>query len=113
MICKDCGAGEQTSNFCNKCGVGMKNDSAQAGNNLYSSTTPAPTPVSPGNSFSIGAIICGAISLLFFPIVLGPIGLVLAAVAKSKNEKNAVIGFVVAGVGMLVGIFFGAMFAGY
>lgn len=50
---------------------------------------------------------------MFFPIVLGPVGLVLAAVAKSKNEKNAVIGFVVAGVGMVVGMFLGAMFSGY
>ena len=111
MICKNCGAGEQTSNFCNSCGKGLNLENSHLGSNLNNVTIP--TPTTPGNSFSVGAIIFGAVSLLFFPIIFGPIGLVMAAVAKSKNEKNAIIGFVVAGVGMVVGMFFGALLAGY
>lgn len=62
-----------------------------------------------GSGFSTGAIICGAIAFLFLPIILGPIGLILAAVAKSKGERNANIGFLVAGLGTVVGMILGAL----
>ena len=59
------------------------------------------------NAFSIAAIVCGVISVLILPIVFGPIGIILAAVAKSKNEPRANTALVVAIVGMLVGFLLG------
>lgn len=74
----------------------------------YAPMTP-PTPPRPvGNGFSTGAIVCGAIAFLFFPIILGPVGLILAAVGKSKGEERANLGFVVAGLGLVVGMILGA-----
>lgn len=59
MICKSCGAGDQTSNFCNKCGVALEHENGKYFANPVNVISPVPT--TPGNSFSIGAIICGAV----------------------------------------------------
>ncbi len=61
------------------------------------------------NGFSIAGIVCGAIAFLFFPIVLGPVGLILGAVGKSKGEDKAVIALVVSGLGLVIGMILGAI----
>lgn len=61
------------------------------------------------NAFSIAGIILGAIAFLFFPIILGPIGIVLGAIAKSKGEAQANTALIVSGVGTVAGMFLGAM----
>jgi hypothetical protein len=62
-----------------------------------------------GNGFSTAGIILGAIAFLFFPIVLGPTGLILAAVGKSKGEDKAVVAMTVAGLGTVIGMILGVM----
>ena len=47
------------------------------------------------------------VSFLFFPIVFGPAGLILGAVAKSKGEEKAIVALVVSGLGLVVGMFLG------
>ncbi|MCC5950633.1 MAG: hypothetical protein JJU45_00910 [Acidimicrobiia bacterium] len=69
--------------------------------------TGPPTP--PGNGYSTAAIVLGAIAVLFCPILLGPAGLVCAAIGKSKGEPRANIGFIVAGVGFVVGMVLGVL----
>jgi hypothetical protein len=64
------------------------------------------------NGFSTASIICGAFAFLFFPIVLGPAGLILAAIAASKHEPQTPVAFVVSGLGMAIGMLIGiAVFA--
>jgi hypothetical protein len=53
----------------------------------------------------------GAIAFLFFPIVFGPVGIILAAVGKSKNEERATVGLAVSISGTVVGIILGFAFA--
>lgn len=60
-----------------------------------------------GNTFSIIAIILGALSLLFLPIIFGPIAIVLAIIAKNKSEKLSTVALVVAIVGTALGAIFG------
>lgn len=67
-----------------------------------------PVPASPGSGYSTAALILGAIAFLFFPIVLGPAGLILAAVGMSKGEKNAAVGMTVAACGTVIGMILGA-----
>ena len=62
-----------------------------------------------GNTFSIIAIVCGAVALLFCPILLGPAGLILGGIGLSKKERLAPIAMVVAGVGMILGFVIGAL----
>ncbi len=64
-------------------------------------------PQKPGNAFSIAAIVLGAIAFLFFPIVLGPAGLILGAVAKSKGEPKATFAMVLAALGTVGGMVLG------
>jgi hypothetical protein len=49
------------------------------------------------------------VAVLFFPIVLGPVGIVLAIVGRSRREPWAVAGITVAIVGMIVGLVLGAL----
>ena len=53
----------------------------------------------------------GAIAFLFFPIVFGPVGIILAAVGKSKNEERATVALAVSISGTVVGIILGFAFA--
>ena len=70
-------------------------------------------PVKVSNTYSTIAIMLGCIALLILPIVLGPIGIVMAAVGFSKKEPRAPIGLTVAIVGMVLGMVIGALvFAG-
>jgi len=62
-----------------------------------------------GNGFSIAGIILGALAFLIFPIIFGPIGLIMGAIAKSKGERLATRALVVSGIGLVVGMIFGAM----
>ncbi|MGH2513597.1 MAG: hypothetical protein ACRDGQ_13020 [Candidatus Limnocylindrales bacterium] len=69
-----------------------------------------PATVRPGTSsksFSIIAIVIGLLATLFFPIVLGPIGIVLAAVATIRRERWWKAAVIVAVAGTLVGFALG------
>jgi hypothetical protein len=73
-------------------------------------TPPPPTrPTTSSNGLSVGAIVCGAIATLFFPILFGPLGIVLAGVAMSREEPKARTAMTVAVAGMLVGFVLGML----
>lgn len=63
----------------------------------------------PGNGLSIAAIVLGVISVLFIPIVFGPIAIVLAAIAKKKGQSMSTIALAVAIAGMILGFIIGAL----
>lgn len=75
----------------------------------YMYYSPGPPPRPAGDGYSIAGIICGGLAFLFFPILLGPAGLILGGIAMSKGETKAPIALVVSGVGMVVGFIIGAM----
>lgn len=60
-------------------------------------------------TFSVLAIVFGGLSLLVLPIVLGPAAIIMATIAFVKKEKLAPVGLSVAILGMLVGMFIGAV----
>lgn len=112
MFCPHCGTNNAVGQFCTKCGSGLNTNGAQG---MQSAQTQAPfqsTVQGSGqvsNGFSTAAIALGAVSFLFFPIIFGPVGIVLAAVAKSKNEPRAMIGLSVSIAGTVLGMLFGLM----
>jgi hypothetical protein len=61
------------------------------------------------NTLSTIGIVLGAIAFVFFPILFGPAGLVLGAVARSRGERRAVTAMVVSGIGLVVGMILGAV----
>ncbi|MGA6169536.1 hypothetical protein ACPEIF_04630 [Streptomyces sp. NPDC012600] len=72
----------------------------------------APKPASTGNVLSIIAMVLGAISLIFLPIVFGVVGVILAIVAKTvRHERLATIAIVVSAVGLVGGMILGAVVA--
>lgn len=69
------------------------------------------TQVNKSNTFSIIAMVLGGVALLLFPIVFGPAAIVLGVVGLVKKERLAPIGITVGILGMLVGMFLGAVVA--
>ena len=65
------------------------------------------------NTFSIMSMILGGIAFLLLPPFLGGAGVILAIIAKTKNEKLWAIGFTVSIVGAVVGFILGMAVAGY
>jgi hypothetical protein len=64
---------------------------------------------SSSNTFSILAIVLGGLALLVLPIVFGPAAIILGVVGITKKEKLAPIGLTVGILGMVVGMFIGAL----
>lgn len=62
-----------------------------------------------GNTFSIIAIVLGAISFLILPIFLGPAAIILAVIAKNKKEKLANVALTVGILGTVIGMIIGAI----
>ena len=82
----------------------------------FASAMPQPPPVGPAtgaasstSGFSIAAIILGAIAFLFLPILFGPAGLILGAIAMTRKEKLALVALVVSGCGLVIGMILGAI----
>lgn len=59
------------------------------------------------NGLAIAGIICGAISFLFLPIILGPAGLILGGIARSRGQRLANAALIVSGIGLVVGLILG------
>jgi hypothetical protein len=58
----------------------------------------------PGNGFAIAAMVLGVLAVFVAPIILGPIGLILAAVARSRNQPLANWAIGVAAAGTVIGL---------
>lgn len=130
MRCTRCGTYvEPTSLVCAGCGMplGVAGDQRLLPPAATSSPPGAPTawaqpaaipyspqiagPATTGNGFSIAAIVCGAVSLVMCPIVLGPTGIVLGFAGRSRGESLAVVGIVLSIVGTAIGILLGVVVA--
>ena len=59
------------------------------------------------------SMILGGIAFLLLPPFLGGVGVILAIIGKTKNEKLWAIGFTVSIVGAVVGFLLGMAVAGY
>ncbi len=62
-----------------------------------------------GNGFSIAALVLGGLAFFFLPVVLGPMGIILAVIGKSKRESKAGIALTVAILGTVLGFIIGAL----
>jgi hypothetical protein len=70
------------------------------------------------NTFSILAIVLGAVAFLILPILLGPAAIILGVVALVKKERLAPIGLTIGILGTVLGMVLGAivgavMFGGF
>lgn len=63
------------------------------------------------NAFAIAAIVLGALAVFFLPIILGPIGIILAVMARNRAQPRADIALWVAIGGTVAGLAFGMMAA--
>ncbi len=68
---------------------------------------PVQAQAEPSNVLSILAIVFGAISVLFFPVIFALVGGVLAVIGFARGERLAPVGLAVAFVGGAVGAILG------
>jgi uncharacterized protein YacL len=68
-----------------------------------------PSTAQSGNTFSIIAIVLGAIGFLLLPVVLGPAAIILAVIAKNKKERLANVALTVGILGTVIGMIVGAI----
>ena len=61
------------------------------------------------NRLSNIGIVLGIISFIFLPIILGPAGLIVSGMARSRGESRANIGLVVSALGLVCGLIFSAV----
>ncbi|MCU1484324.1 MAG: hypothetical protein JWN67_1070 [Actinomycetia bacterium] len=73
---------------------------------------PPPMAARQGRGFTIGAFICAALSLLVFPIILGPIGVILSIYGKRKGDPLAQKAMIATIGAMVVSIIFWAIVGG-
>jgi hypothetical protein len=60
-------------------------------------------PAAPSNALSILAGVAGAFALII-PIVFGPAGVILGVMARSRRERLANVGLLLAALGMAIGL---------
>lgn len=58
-------------------------------------------------------IVCGGVAFILLPVVFGPAGLILGAIAYTRKERLAPIALAVAGTGFIAGMVIGLAVAGY
>ena len=125
MYCKYCGtANNSESKFCANCGASLVEEQTQntykqpsyeqpnysqpnAEQNPYANYNPSYQNNSEnGKGFAIAGMVCGIISLFCFPYILGALGIVFGAVAKSKGYKGgmAIAGIICGILGIILGI---------
>ncbi len=97
-ICPSCSVVSETEKgFCPECGT------------RYDRSTTASTSSGDGGSFATAGLACGIVAFLFFPIVLGPLGIVLGAIAWNKGHPRGQTATIVSIVGLIVGMMLGAV----
>lgn len=63
-----------------------------------------------GRVWSVIGIISGTIAFLFFPILFGPLGIVLGFVGRRKGDETiGLVAIIISIIGLVVGIIFGAV----
>lgn len=106
MFCSKCGTQNLNSSFCTNCGSQLQAVQPTLGTPTFQ---PMPSSGTQSNTLSVLAIISGSISFLLFPMLFGSVGLVLAIVAKNKNETKANTAILVSSLGLGLGLIFGAI----
>jgi hypothetical protein len=76
---------------------------------IDSAAVPGQRESTSGRGLTAVSFVLAAVSLGFFPIVLGPVAIVCAGVAMNRKERNAPVALAVAVVAMIVGMFLGAL----
>ena len=71
------------------------------------STNPVPNQGS--NALSILAMIFGGVSVVFFWVIFGPIGIVLGIIAKARQERLSTVGLIISIVGPVIGFVLSAL----
>ena len=78
----------------------------------------AQTPMRPstpqgGGGLATAGLVCGLVAFLFLPIILGPIGIVLGAIAWGQGHPRGRAATIVSIVGTVVGMWFGMVMWSY
>ena len=116
MFCPHCGTSNAGGQFCTSCGSAIIQPAAAPAPPTPQFVNPsqptqvsvyATTGASTSNVFSTWGIVLGSVAFLILPVLFGPVGIILAAVGKSKNEPRSTVALAVSIVGTVMGMIIG------
>jgi hypothetical protein len=90
--------------FCTNCGAATVTPELPT-----PSGAPRSASTSRARSLANASLICGILSFLFVPIVLGPLGIIFGAVSWKSGEAKGLTGLIVSLVGLPVGMLIGIL----
>lgn len=61
------------------------------------------------NGLATAGLVCGILSFLFFPIILGPLGIVFGGIAWKAGNSRGLTAAIISVIGLPVGMLLGAM----
>ena len=125
VFCSKCGTNAGSgSKFCPSCGQTLSLENHTPVINTSPPTSPSyPQQPTASTSFSqnnyqqnnsqsglvTGAYICAAMSLLFIPILFGPLGVVLGVIANSNGDERGSTAAIISGVCTVLGMIIGML----
>jgi hypothetical protein len=120
MYCSNCGVGNQAGIFCSECGKAVGQAGAAPAQpvvpaSVYSvppTVSTQPSAPNSSNVLSTLGIISGVVAFLFFPVVFGPIGIVLGGIALARKEKLGGVALSLGILGLVIGMILGAAMYG-
>lgn len=110
-FCSFCGNSTSGGPFCVSCGRTLPPEAQGPTPPIGFSQAPLnqfqPKTSSGSNILSIVAMVLGGVAVLFYPIFIGIAAIVLAAIAKSKNEPQSNLALGISIGGTAIGFFLG------
>jgi hypothetical protein len=105
MICSNCNATNQTSDFCTECGKPINKVTPAV---PVGSQYPAPisSPSSSGQGLAITGFVLSLVGFLVLPIPFGLAGVVTGSIARKRGVKGLAVAAVAIGI---VNIVYGAI----
>lgn len=107
-ICPGCSAiGAPGTRFCANCGRSFTG--ALPPPPVAPAFAYAAPPVDNKQGLATAGLVCGILSFLFFPVVLGPLGIIFGAIAWKAGNSRGMAALVVSVIGLPVGMLLGIM----
>ncbi len=110
MYCHHCGSCiEEEAAFCPNCGISLQTapvEAAQPASNCAVEQQPVRKKDEPGKGLAIAGMVCGIVSIFYFRIIAGALGLIFGLVARHKGYQKgmATAGIACGSVGLGIGV---------
>lgn len=110
--CRNCSiVANDDAKFCTGCGTSFELPPPPPPGAIptygYTSSINVQSATDDKSSMAVASVVCGILSFLFVPVVLGPLGIVFGAISWKAGNKTGLAGMVISIIGLPVGMLLG------